>query len=230
MRSRGLPAGHRGDVRLVEIVGVDLNTCGGTHLASTAEIESLKLLGTEPMRGGTRLYWVAGGRVRRLLADHEARSARLRGLFECCDEELVSVAGSRLQGLREAEHRARILEVRLAESAAESLANCPERVLEAHFEGLGAGYLRRVARRLLEHAPDRAALLTASDEGAAFFLLVAGEGCPVDVQFVGRRVAELLAGRGGGSKRIFQGKVGSLARRPKALALLERALESGTPS
>ncbi|MGB6642158.1 MAG: alanyl-tRNA editing protein, partial [Thermoanaerobaculia bacterium] len=42
VRSRGLPAGHTGDIRLVEIEGVDLNTCGGTHLASTAEVEAVK--------------------------------------------------------------------------------------------------------------------------------------------------------------------------------------------
>ncbi|HKJ02531.1 MAG TPA: alanyl-tRNA editing protein, partial [Longimicrobiales bacterium] len=60
VRSRGLPEGHTGDVRLVEIEGIDLNTCGGTHCASTAELEALKLLGTEPVRGGTRLFYAAG--------------------------------------------------------------------------------------------------------------------------------------------------------------------------
>ena len=54
VRSRGLPAGHTGDIRLVEIEGVDLNTCGGTHLRSTAEIEAVKLLRAEPLRGGCR--------------------------------------------------------------------------------------------------------------------------------------------------------------------------------
>src|ERR1044072_2667912 len=68
VRSRGLPAGHTGDVRLVEIAGIDLNTCGGTHLASTAEIECVKLLGSEPMRGGGPLYWIAAGRRRASLA------------------------------------------------------------------------------------------------------------------------------------------------------------------
>ena len=47
--------------------GVDLNTCGGTHLHHTGEIEALKLLGTESIRGGTRLFYVAGGRVRHRL-------------------------------------------------------------------------------------------------------------------------------------------------------------------
>ena len=45
-------------------------------MRSTAEIEAIKLLGTEPMRGGTRVIFVAGGRVRSRLAAHEARNAR----------------------------------------------------------------------------------------------------------------------------------------------------------
>jgi Ser-tRNA(Ala) deacylase AlaX len=55
VRTRGLPAGHQGPIRLVEIEGVDLNTCGGTHVRSTAEIETVKLLNIESLRGGTRL-------------------------------------------------------------------------------------------------------------------------------------------------------------------------------
>jgi len=76
VRSRGLPEGHQGEIRLVEIAGVDLNTCGGTHLHSTTELEAIKLLGTESLRGGTRLFFVAGGRVRTRLGEHEARNAR----------------------------------------------------------------------------------------------------------------------------------------------------------
>ena len=63
VRSRGLPEGFTGDVRLVEIAGVDLNTCGGTHLSNTAEIELVALLGTEALRGGTRVFFAAGGRA-----------------------------------------------------------------------------------------------------------------------------------------------------------------------
>src|ERR1017187_8448080 len=36
VRTRGLPEGHAGDVRLVEIEGVDLNTCGGNALSKNA--------------------------------------------------------------------------------------------------------------------------------------------------------------------------------------------------
>jgi Ser-tRNA(Ala) deacylase AlaX len=48
VRTRGLPEGHQGAIRLVEIAGIDLNTCGGTHLRSTAEVEGLKLSAWKP--------------------------------------------------------------------------------------------------------------------------------------------------------------------------------------
>ncbi|HKJ03122.1 MAG TPA: hypothetical protein VJ997_11725, partial [Longimicrobiales bacterium] len=55
------------------------------------------------------------------------------------------------------------------------------------------------------------------DEGA--FLIGAGERADFDVSQVGRQVAELLGGRGGGSGRVFQGKATRLSRRDEAAAL-----------
>ena len=90
VRSRGLPEGHTGDVRLVEIAGLDLNTCGGTHVRNTAELECLKLLGTEALRGGTRLFFVVGARARQRMEAQERRNAALRTLLGAPDEALVS--------------------------------------------------------------------------------------------------------------------------------------------
>jgi len=174
VRTRGLPEGHAGDVRLVEIEGIDLNTCGGTHVGSTAEIEALALLGTEGVRGGTRLFWVAGGRLRLLLEAHHRRNARLRELLGTSDDELVDRLAAKLDQLREAERALRGMEEELAVASAAALA--------------------------------------------------AGETAALDVVAAGRRVAELLDGRGGGSGRVFQGKARGLGRREEATRLLEEML------
>jgi alanyl-tRNA synthetase len=224
VRTRGLPPGHHGEVRLVEIAGVDLNTCGGTHVHSTAEIEAIKLLGTEPMRGGTRLFYVAGGRVRHRLSVHEVRTARLRSLLGTPDEEIVTAVEARLELGRAGEKRVRALEEELADALAEALAARPDRVVSVHLEGKDAGFLQRVAKRL--SGSDKAALLTASAGDQRFFVLVAGEGLALDVQAVGREMAEAMGGRGGGSGRTFQGKLATLAGREAALARLV-ALVSG---
>lgn len=220
VRTRGLPESHAGDVRLVEIEGVDLNTCGGTHLSSTAEIESVKLLDTESIRGGTRLYWVAGRRVRRLLGIHEARNAELRRVLETADEELVEMARLKLDRLDEAERRARRLEGELAGATARRLASDGSGVIEAHFDDTGGGFLNRVAQGLLELAPARPALLTASESSTDLFVLVLGPDVGVGVEELGPEAARLLEGRGGGSGGLYQGKAGSLRRRDEVVEVL----------
>jgi alanyl-tRNA synthetase len=219
VRTRGLPEGLTGDIRLVEIAGIDLNTCGGTHVRSTAEIEGIKLLGTEGMRGGTRLFYVAGVRLRRLLAAHHERSAKLRQLVGASDEELLGGVSAKLEQLKDAQRAVRILEEGLAVESARALALGPEPILHAHWPERDLAFLQRVARELVRLAPERIALLMAGDEGQGAFLLCAGEGATIDLAAAGRGVAEILGGRGGGSGRIFQGKA-ALSRRTEALAWL----------
>jgi alanyl-tRNA synthetase len=219
-RTRGLPDGFAGDIRLVEIAGIDLNTCGGTHVRSTAEIEGLKLLGTEGMRGGTRLFYVAGGRMRRLLAAHHERSAKLRQTIGSSDEELPSGVSARLEQLKDAQRAVKALEEELAATAAQALAASAERVAGAHWAERDLPFLQRVSREFVGLAPDRAILLTAGAGDPGAFLLAAGEHARIDLPAAGRKVAELLEGRGGGSGRVFQGKAARLTRRNEALAFL----------
>ncbi|MEI6592628.1 MAG: alanyl-tRNA editing protein [Holophagaceae bacterium] len=221
VRSRGLPEGHVGDIRLVEIAGVDLNTCGGTHLQHTGELESLALLGTEPLRGGLRLFFVAGGRVRRRLATHEARTAALRSLLGAPDAELVATLQGKLDQLLGADKRLRRTEEELAEARAEGLAAAPGVLSEVHLGERDMAFLQRLARQVLAAAPAKVVFLTAEAAGQGIFLLSAGPEATLDIPTLGRGVAEALGAKGGGSGKSFQGKAPDLAGRARALALLQ---------
>ena len=50
-------------LRLIEIEGVDINPCGGTHLSCTSQLQVLKIVGLEKSRGQARLRFMVGGRV-----------------------------------------------------------------------------------------------------------------------------------------------------------------------
>lgn len=231
VRTRGLPEGHAGAVRLVEIAGIDLNTCGGTHLGSTAEIEGVKLLGTEGMRGGTRLFYAAGTRLRRLFAAHHERMAALRQLLGTSDDELAAGVQARLEQLKEAQRSVRALEEELALTAGTALAAAGDRVVSAHFPARELPFLQRVAREFARLAPDRTILLTAGEAEQGAFVLAAGEAATLDLPAAGKRVAEILAGRGGGSGRIYQGKAAALSRRVEAAAaLVECTTGHGEPT
>jgi Ser-tRNA(Ala) deacylase AlaX len=220
VRSRGLPDGHRGDIRLVEIEGVDLNTCGGTHVASTAEVEAVKILRAEPLRGGCRVYWVAGNRVRRRLGEHEARIAELRKLFDTGDEDLVAVAELKLNQLGLVRRQQRQLEERLAHALLSGLLERGERVVALHLEDAEATLLRRVAEGFAARGERRVGFFSADADTESLFILARGKGCPLDLSDVGPRVMELLAGRGGGAGALFQGKAPTLEKRDEVLELL----------
>lgn len=221
VRSRGLPAGHSGSVRLIEIDGVDINTCGGTHCATTSELEALKLLGSEPIRGGTRLFYVAGTRLRRLHGAHHDRNAELRTLLGASDDELVAGVRTKLEQLKETHRMLRRVEEELATACAERLAATSDPLLVAHWPDRDMAFLQRVAREVDRLAPDRVTFLTGGKGDAGAFVISAGEASSFDVSARGPRVAEILAGRGGGSGRVYQGRATDLSRRDEAVMLLK---------
>ena len=223
VRSRLLPEGFEGEVRLVDIEGLDLNTCGGTHCRSTAEIGLLCLLGTEPMRGGTRIFFVAGDRVRRRMAAHEDRNLHLRSLLDTGDEKLSEVVALRLDREKELARTVRRLNEELADAAAVSLCADDSPLLDAHWEDRDMAFLQRVGRAVVESAPDQRALLTSESPDGVIFLVVAGKSSGVSLEEIGPKIAETLGGRGGGRGTIFQGKADSLANRDAALQILRDA-------
>lgn len=224
VRTRGLPEDHQGDVRLVEIDRIDLNTCGGTHVASTAELETIALVGTEPMRGGTRVYFVAGGRVRRLLHEHLRLAAELRSLFGAPNHQLAAAAQAKLDALRNADRAVRRLEEESAAALATALAARPQRLICHHLEGKGLPFLQRAARQFAHLAPASVLLLTSDGPAGAVFCLAAGSQAAVDPAGLAAAFAAATGGRVGGSGALFQGKVSSWAQREAGIAAVARLL------
>lgn len=88
-------------LRLIEIEGVDINPCGGTHLSCTSELQVLKIVGLEKSRGQARLRFMVGGRVLAALGSALKREvalnkvdllhmmAMLAGFFSCLPLDLA---------------------------------------------------------------------------------------------------------------------------------------------
>ena len=71
----------RGKLRLVTIDEYDCCACCGTHLRRTGEIGSVRIIRSEPHRGGTRLTALCG---RRALLDAQQRWQQSRTIGACC--------------------------------------------------------------------------------------------------------------------------------------------------
>jgi len=219
VRSRGLPDGFTGDVRLVGIEGVDLNTCGGTHVQTTAALQVIMVIKTERYKGGLRLHFLAGERARRAHVAATAREQALCAALTAGAEEHVSAVEKLLEQAKAGAKARRGLLQELAGFLGASLAGSAEAAVHLHRAEAEPAMLKAIADAALEVRPGLTMLLTGGDADGAGVFLVAG---PAEhVSRVGPAVAAVLNGRGGGRGGRFQGKAQALGEVPAAVELLQ---------
>lgn len=77
-----------GDVRIVEIEGVDRIACGGVHAASTSEIGLITYVGQEQIRGHVRLFFSCGENARNRAVVNQTTLSKLNEILSCSFEDL----------------------------------------------------------------------------------------------------------------------------------------------
>lgn len=198
VRSRGLPAGHSGPIRVVEIEGLDLNTCGGTHLRRLGEAQLVHLARHERYKGGCRLHVQAGGRALRALREGAERDRRLSELLSGPPERFEESLRRWKEDLHQQLRRAEALEAELGARLGAEAREAGEPVW-IHRPGAAMSALLVIAEAA---GPASRVLLTGGGEETIF--LVSGE--PGFVGRLGPEVAARLGGRGGGRPGRYQGK------------------------
>ncbi|MFO0678843.1 MAG: alanyl-tRNA editing protein [Polyangiaceae bacterium] len=102
------------NVRVVEVEGFDVSPCGGTHCKGTGEIGTVRIVGTERYKGGTRVSFVAARRAIEDSRSNHAIVASLAKTFSCGAHDLPN-AVARLG--RDGKDRAAALEAAQSELA-----------------------------------------------------------------------------------------------------------------
>jgi alanine--tRNA ligase len=160
------------ELRIVEVEGMDVEACGGTHCTHTSEVGAIGILDVERIQDGiVRLTYVSGDRALDVREEHEQvlREAARRlgvppaGLPEGIDRLLGEVdAARRLTKARTKEDLGQAAERLLADSAAtESFGDVT--IVRARLD-LDRTGLQELSR-LLTRVPRRVALLTAERDG-----------------------------------------------------------------
>lgn len=217
---------REGVLRAVNIDGLDLQPCGGTHLASTGQAGLLLIRGLERRRDSWRISYVAGGRaLTSARADFEALG-RAAELLSCGREDVPPVLAKSLDERRAQHAYAKRLEESLASFQAESLlrsaqseaGNSPaQTIVSALVETDSPAYLALLAAKLTA-TPGVIALLAGQSSGHVVF--AQAKGSPRDLGATMREIFRDLAGKGGGSRDFAQG---ALADPSHAKSFLDRS-------
>lgn len=222
-----------GALRLVNITGVDLSACGGTHVERTGGIGQLVLEGWDRFKGGQRLSFLCGARalVRfQQLRDTSAASIRLLSVLPA---DLPS-AIERFQGDLKAQARTiATLQSELAVHQARALVDSAESTAAAAFvlravDG-DVAQLKMLASAVVA-TPGVMAVLVSRSTPALAIAARGSDVTAVSCQDVIGAVAKQFGGRGGGRPDLAQ--CGNLqASADDILAFVRSALSSaGLPA
>jgi alanyl-tRNA synthetase len=216
-----------GILRGIEIEGVELQPCGGTHVKSTGQIGLVLVRRCSRIRQDWRVEFVCGGRAEKV-ARHDFQLLRQAAEKLSCAPEEVATAASRALAERDANFKnLRAMLERLARAeaalAVQSATPGPDglRIVSRDFEGVPSEYLSFFATELAK-SEKTVALLSAREEGHLLF--AQHPSSSKDMNVLLQRVFEKFSGKGGGTRDFGRGRLNDGASAERALSLAKEML------
>lgn len=191
------------NVRIVEIEGIDRCACCAPHVKRTGEIGLVKLLDSERHRGGTRLTLVCGmDALDHCRAEHESVAAISRAL-SAKRGEVVPAVERMLAEQQRMKERSVLLEGELIRRMAETVEETAGSVclFDALLEEPAQ---RELVNLLMEKCGGLAAVFCGEDRGEGWRYIIGSRS--LDLRVHGKRLNELMDGRGGGKAQMIQGR------------------------
>ncbi|KZV51342.1 putative alanine--tRNA ligase, chloroplastic, partial [Dorcoceras hygrometricum] len=205
-------------VRVVEVPGVSMELCGGTHVSSTCEIRGFKIISEQGIASGIRrIEAVAGEAFIEYVSTRDNYMKQLCSTLKVNAEDVTGRVNNLLKDLREARSEVSAARAKAAMYKASSLVNkaftvgssLDIRVLVESLDDSDGDALKSAAEYLADTLEDPAAVVLGScpDEKrvslvAAFTPGVVGLGIQAG-KFIGP-IAKLCGGRGGGRPNFAQ--------------------------
>jgi alanyl-tRNA synthetase len=217
-------------VRVIDIPGVSMELCGGTHVRTTGQIGRFRIASESGVAAGVRRIEALTGDAayRRDLQDQETLR-ELAALLRTREENVVSRTQALLEEQKEL---GRQLERARAAGGADRAGQLLEsaatvdgvRVIAEVVEAESADEIRSLGDQLRERMGTGVAVLAMQAEDKASLLAVATDDLiqrGVRADRVVREAAAVAGGKGGGRPHMAQAGVGDPDRIPDALAKVE---------
>ena len=201
-----------GDVRIVEIAGVDICACCCPHVAKTGEIGLLKVISSIKYKGGTRLSILCGFRALKYFSSLQADMNELRTLLSSELSEVVNNVAA-IKNERDE------LKIKLREANKAKLINEIDHLSDSagaliFTDEVDAKSQREALNYLIERRDNYCGILVGDDKKGYSYLIGSNS---LDSTLIGERLKESFGAKGGGKKEMIQGFVEAKACDIKAL-------------
>lgn len=213
----------KGNIRVVEIKGVDVSACCGTHVSRTGEIGVIKLLKTERHRGMTRLSFVCG---KRALGDYRVSHHILTTIsqqFGTNRDMLLNVLAKWEAEKKELQKQLQQYKEVMYDIEAEKAAQQAEmeNMVIRIYEQYTLKDLQAIANRIANHYHKTAILATLLEHRV---VIVKAPSLSLHVGRWLKQKLEAVNGKGGGNDRQAQATFFSIDDMHTLIHLLEREI------
>jgi len=222
-------------VRVVNVEGVSIELCGGTHIDNAAKIGLFKIISEAGVASGVRrIEALTGTAVLDRLNAYESMLADAASILKVNQPSELSVkCKSLVADGKEKDKKIAVLESKLAEgSITELLANAEKigafRVIASAIDAKGDA-LRRMAEKIRDKAPDAVIVLIGKGGAKATVCAACGKEAVAAGLMAGKvvsAVAAITGGKGGGKPDMAMAGVGDVAKIADAVAGAKTIVES----
>ncbi len=205
-----------GDVRLVEIEGIDLCACCAPHVRSTGEIGICKVVNYINYKGGVRISILCGRRALELFRKLDNTTKDISKSLSARREDLAEEVNRLSDSLHNAEYKLMDMEKQYLDLTFENIVALKEgkHSLSKHIitddciilklDGFNNNSLRGIVNNLKEKYPDLLVGAIQRVEKGYFFIIGSGK---IDCKKVSTYLRDNYGAKGGGSSLMIQGNL-----------------------
>lgn len=219
---RKIPDAARETLRLIEVRGVDLCACGGTHVKNTGQIGNIQLRKVERVKQGVRVEFVCGARALQLARKDFQVLTETAALYSSSLWDVPAQTQKLIDSGKLAQkQQQKLLEELAALTAQETLAGTAaehgHKVIARYFAERDLAFIKLLAQKLVALENNVIALVGAG-QGAPALVFAQSNGGKFNAGAELKAVVTSSGGRGGGTAALAQGGVPSADAIPELLA------------
>ncbi len=223
---RKIPEGAHETLRLIEVRGVDLCACGGTHVLTTGQIGNIQLRKVEKVKQGIRVEFVCGARALRIARKDfqvltEAAALYSSHLWEVPAQSQKLIDSGKAAQKQQQKLLAEIAELSAQQTLARTATEGGRKIVAEYFADRDLAFVKLYAQKLVA-AEDHVIALVGAGQGTPALVFAQSPGGSFDAGAQLKAIVSSAGGRGGGTRDLAQGGVPSAALIPELIARAEQ--------
>jgi len=200
---------HNGSVRIIEINGFDISSCGGTHLKSTGEIGLIKIKRWEKYKGNTRIEFICG---KRALLDYRQKSliiSNVSNKFSAKEDDIERIINKVSDENNINQKQISQLKKKFSEIKAKDLLNLAKeyndfKLVADIIEDADINLLKQINEFLIKEN-EVVSVLVSEFNNRTNFVFSASENININFNKYTKTLLAPINGKGGGKPNLIQG-------------------------